>query len=404
METLLSRYLTQLTRCFCSVGFLLGFSMGSAQVPESSNYVEVHWENPKQLKSSDPHTSSALLHGKTLPNVTITLLTEQIQLFKDRFQPDPIPFKNAQIEKLPLTTGEDGLFSFEIRVPNGLYVIPITFDPENGTLSNGTTQFIYLQMGEGQPQILHNLEDFSDILFPRWTHSLSGGIGLNLLVYTKKAPAVPVDVKFQSFKVPSLHLEYLRQISQNWNLTTSLQYSPGDTSSGNRVSLDQGSYDWTIADLSTSYRRASWYLMLKKEKIEWRALGGIQFAFVPFLHTTQAGSTTQTIDTNLITFLSGGGGIDYYPSASWKYSAYSRLQYPVSAGNLFQISTPFSFDGSLEVTYFRDSSDFAYGLKWHGQWTQMNATEFDLWTSRSVISNIGLLYSAFLFRVYYKLN
>ncbi|MBK7842764.1 MAG: hypothetical protein IPJ71_03580 [Bdellovibrionales bacterium] len=183
-----------------------------------------------------------------------------------------------------------------------------------------------------------------------------------------------------------------------------MQYSPGDTSSGNRVSLDKDSYDWTLADLSTSYRRTSWYLMLKKEKIEWRALGGVQFAFVPFLHTNQAGSTTQTIDSNLITFLSGGGGIDYYPSASWKYSAYSRIQYPLSAGSLFQISTPFSFDGSLEVTYFRDNSDLAYGLKWHGQWTQMTATEFDLWTSRSVTSNVGLLYSAFLLRVYYKLN
>ncbi|MBK7842763.1 MAG: hypothetical protein IPJ71_03575 [Bdellovibrionales bacterium] len=202
METVPSRYLTKLTRCFCFVGFSLGCSVGLAQVTESSNYVEVHWEDPKLLKSPDPRTSAALLQGKTLPNVTITLLTEQVQLLKDRFHPDPIPFKNAQVDNLPLKTGEDGLFSFEIRVPNGLYVIPVTFEPEKGILSNGTTQFIYLQIGDGPPQILRNLDDFSDILFPRWTHYLSGGIGLNLLVYSKKAPAVPVDVKFQSFKVP----------------------------------------------------------------------------------------------------------------------------------------------------------------------------------------------------------
>lgn len=378
-----------------------------AAMLEISKGTKVNWFKPevhidKKDKEFEKQQKISFV-GEVKPGTRIYLLaTKVFQILPDGTKKN-ILLKEDQTTHLPGVSDRRGIFLFQLALMQGNYEVGVSFvDPDAQSMTAAKTYMLKVGLGRGKVDFGFSEEADADAFKAQFDY-FSGGLGLIYSVFNKQSD-VPTEIRFSSFKLPSLRLGYASTFKKfpEWRLDSSLFLGPGETKTGTRVNVRGGSYYWTILSADALYSKPDWTKQWKDYRIRYAIRGGPQMHMLPFLKSIEATTTDQEISQATFGSLGVGGHLDILTDSEFSYSAYLRMTLPFTLMSNTSISSPLSFDGSLGGIYRPEKSKWSYGLYWYGQWLQFKFSEFDKFANRSVDGKFDIMFSNIEFRTMYN--
>lgn len=362
--------------------------------------IDIHWYKPQAFPDAEKKSVRISLAGQAKQGTRIYLKSNEIKVLKTATDVRTKKLSKDDVKFLPSLTDQRGVFAFEMTLPPGNYQVAVAaVDPEAQSM-NAAKVYVLIMNVTMKGVDFGFVEEGSDLPFTPQSDYYSFGLGFNYTIFNKEVPSVPSEIRFSSFKIPSLRLGYAKTWNPSWRIHASLLAAPGETATGARIPVEKGTYLWTILSLDGIYSRDLWKFEWGNLKGRYGVRGGLQMHSVPFIRSMSATDNTQTVENiNYMTPVIGGH-VDLMTDYGLTYEAYLRLGLPVSQSNL-AMSESISFDGSVGARYRTKSSSWSYGLFWYGQWLKYKFTETDKFIGADVNGSSDILNSNIEFRLHY---
>jgi hypothetical protein len=188
---------------------------------------------------------------------------------------------------------------------------------------------------------------------------------------------IPSNLTFHSTKVPALFAKVSRIIKKNWQLQGTFNYSPGDTSSSEKINVVEDQYNWTFLSVNATYLSPNWKSTSEGYPSQFGVQGGFQYHLVPFI---QRSSSTDpqavSLTTNQVIMATLGAVYNVQVNRYWALETFLRYQLPVGSGSVFKVSPQLAFDGSVGAIY-KYSPQWRTGLFWYGQYQKYGFGEHE---------------------------
>jgi hypothetical protein len=385
---------------------LEGEKVTPAQLPEAlrkiRDQIRIRWYPPELFSKLDVANKGVSIAGETKPGTRVYLKSDEIFQFKADGAKVSRKLNPDDAKYLPGVVDLRGLFFFELYLPPGKYDIPVSFvDPRAPMLQAAKNYHLIINIKSDKVEFDYLIEGEDDPFSPISDY-FTFGLGGNLMVYNKAVPEIPAELRFSSFKVPSLRMGFGKSFSESWRMASYFLSAPGSTSNGSRVTVTNGNYNWPIlsADLIYSHKKWKW-LYHENYRIRWGLRMGLQSHLIPFMRAETQGSTVQTIRLASMQMLTVGTQFDILTNADISYEILMRFHFPMNTNDYFKVTNQMSFDGSMGALYRWPEQKWSLGLFWYGQWLKYSFTEYDQFVSREVQGTFNILYSNIEMRFIY---
>lgn len=363
--------------------------------------IQVNWFQPQGFPDREKKLVRVALVGQSKQGTRIYLKSNEIKELKTPTNIVTKKLTKDDVKFLPGLADQRGIFAFEVNLPPGNYQISVAVvDPEAQTMSAAKIYVLFLNVSYKGVEFGF-IEEGQDKPFVPQSDYYSFGMGFNYAVFNKEVPAVPSEIRFSSFKFPSLRLGYAKTWNPEWRIHAYLLAAPGETKTGTRIPVDGGSYLWTILSADGIYSRDPWKLEWGSYKVRYAVRGGLQVHSVPFIQSVSSLDNTQGISNISYTTPVVGGHVDLMTDGPISYEGYMRLGIPFIAQAGLKLSDSFLFDGSIGGRYRAKKSAWSYGVFWSGQWLKFKFNEDDKFVSSNVDGSFDILNSNLEFRIHY---
>lgn len=370
------------------------------------NNIQVRWFKPEvTIEKNDPNfekPQKISIAGETKAGTRIYLQSNRVFKVSPEGKKEKIVLKENQVNFLPGVADRRGIFLFQLNLTQGNYEVAVSMvDPEAQSMSAAKVYTLVLGLTQGRASLSQREEGGEDPFKAHFDY-FAAGLGLNYSVFNKTSD-VPSELRFSSFKFPSLRLGYATTFSQypDWRADASFLMAPGETKNGTRVNVQSGSYNWMILGGDALYSRPDWTKEWNGYRMRWAIRGGLQMHSLPFLTSVTTGITDQKVSMVNFNTVVAGGHIDILTDSEFSYAAQMRVAIPFLNFSNMNLRNPLSFDGSVGGIYRREESPWSYGLFWYGQWLQFNFNETDKFDNGSHSGKFDIMYSNIEFRTMY---
>lgn len=362
----------------------------------------VKWFQPQGVPSEDKKSVRITLAGQTKQRTRIYLKSNKILYLKKPTDRTMMELKSSDVKYLPSLADQRGIFGFEVNLPLGNYQIAVAaVDPDAQSMSAAKVFVLFLNVKLKNIEFGFIEEDDDLPFVPQSDYYAIGG-GINYSVFNKAVPSIPSEIRFSSFKIPSLRLGYAKTYNPEWRIHGSFLIAPGEATSGTRVPVDGGSYLWLILNGDGIYSRDPWKKEWGDYKIRYGLRGGLQYHVVPFIRSKWAADNTQNFLGVNYMAPTIGGHIDVMTGGVLSYEAYIKMNVPFIAYSSIKMSNSLAFDGSLGIRYRKKKEPWSYGLYWYGQWLRLSFKERDVFAGSNVSGTLDILQSNAEFRMMYQ--
>jgi len=329
-----------------------------------------------------------IIPGKTTPGARIFVNSKAVIVVSKSKKVGYLPTKKATAGKRVVKADKNGLFALELDLPNYDVQLPIGVVPPK---SRKVTRRYQLNLSVEKQKVRYtNLKVVSKS--PAYTkkYGIWLGTGFNYLRYEQKSSTINSNLLFQSFKGPSIFAKGWSWLSETWDVSATAKMSPGNTSSSETVSVTQGDYQWLIyAGEATYYPQGLRFDVFNSYKAQLAFRFGVQHHIVPFIARNSDSPNSAEIQTNEITMATGGFKFLIRRQSRVTYEIFMRYQYPVSAGDTFELTPEFSFDGSVGAIYDYNRN-WRFGIFWYGQWHEYRFKHEDAYRKANNIEPIDI--------------
>ena len=346
---------------------------------------------------------------KVVPSQPVSIdLSKEDALFKDSHKISKISSEELK-KNVTFTEAEEG-YDIEVLSKVGILQLPLQLKNKN----NGEVSFYDInlaikkekaEVGSFSEEELHLDDEKSeppkqsnlDLEDKKAWGKILFGVGYNYLRFNQNT-TTPYNslLTYESFDGPGFYIGLLKTINNHWDMSAEIKNAIGSTSSGQGASVRQGNYQWITSSIEGIYKSEPFKMPLKMinsdYQFQWTTRFGFQYHIVPFL--VRETNQLVNLETNELTFLTVGGGLQWHrPESLWSYETYFRVQYNVKTGSGFNISNPFSFDGS--VGFSREiTKKWSIGGFWYGQFQTFSVDGIqDSVSGNTVEGSISLFYS-----------
>lgn len=409
--------------------------------------LDIRFFRPEFMNRKRRGKEGLLMSGQTEPGIELSFLNSSLELYNEGTKSyNPVPLKKNDFTGLPMLTPASGKFSFGIFVTEGRYRLGFNFVDKKNAERYKKFYIEFKLFGsqldlivdddffkrQNEDAMIKKLKEEKDALQAEldrrdkedWREGkqaqvekknekpldlrelrnyFSASLGADFFLYSKSNSALPLDASFGSFSLPSYRLGTKRVLNPNWSVSGNIIISPGQISSGERIHVNNGSYNWMIFDVDGRYTRPSWRFQLgENQELVVGALGSLQYHSLPHMRSTNDINTDQTMDSSSSLAFGAGAYATYLVNPEWEANLKLRVNYFYTIDSKYKSSSPIAFDGSIGGVYKPPASPWAYGLYWSGAWLGMSVSEYDPYTKTQVQSNENLLYSNFEFRLFYQ--
>lgn len=373
----------------------------SDKVRSIRDAIEVVWFKPESVADEKAGTVRISFAGTTKPGTRVYLLSNEIETVKGD-KKEKMVLKPTELKYLPGLADPRGVFLFEMTLPPGNYEIPVSFvDPAAQSINAAKSFILLLNVSYKEVVFGFREMDGRDPFTPESDYYAFGG-GLNYAVYNKSSPEVPAEVRFSSFKIPSLRFGYAKTLDPKWRFNASLLFAPGETQNGSRVPVKGGSYIWTNLNADGIYSKETWKKTYGRYRVRYGVRTGLQLNSIPFLASTTKDDNTQSVQNVSMNYLSVGAQADIMTDDGFSYEVFMRAALPGLLMSSIDAKDLMSIDGSIGGMYFKKKSAWGYGLYWYGNWMKFSFSEKDAYSDKNVSGTSDILFSNLEFRVLYK--
>ncbi|HEY1078863.1 MAG TPA: hypothetical protein VGE46_02160 [Bdellovibrio sp.] len=363
--------------------------------------ININWYQPQGFPDTEKKIVRITVAGQAKQGTRIYLKSNEIKVLKSATETTTRKLSKDDVKFLPSLADQRGIFAFEMNLPPGNYQIGVSaVDPEAQSMNAAKVYILFLNVTYKKVDFGF-VEDGGEPPYTPASDYYSFGLGFNYAIFNKEVPSVPSEIRFSSFKFPSLRLGYAKTWNPQWRIHASLLAAPGETTAGTRIPVEKGTYLWTILSVDGIYSRDTWKFDWGSYKARYAIRGGLQVHSVPFIQSASAADNTQEV-TN-VSYMSPvvGGQLDLMTDYGLSYEVYMRLGIPFIAQSSLAMQDSLLFDGSLGARYRTKSSKWSYGVYWYGQWLKYKFKETDKFINGEVSGSSDILNSNIEFRLHY---
>lgn len=360
--------MNKLVSSFLFIGVLITTYAGQAQerkrnekVAPSKPLIE-KWYKPYYDPAANKKKPVIVISGQARPGLVIDRPNANIKFIRNK-KVRELSWKKVSVSEFPVTVRDDGYFEIRLRLPNGVVQIPL-----DQTLE-GRKQNIVIALSVDKKNIaMASKKPIEESPFVNSPRVVWGGLGYNYVRYEQSG------VYFESFKGPAFLLKGQYEFSPIWTFQSNLKSSPGSTVSSDKLTVQEGDYNWITFTADAIQMPEKWNGRLFGQNWKYGLRYGIQYHIVPFL--VEVATDTYSVTTNTLTMATLGGHVEVNRDRRIYYEGYLEYQYPLMSGSKFKIQPTFAFDGSVGMIY-RYKAHWRLGLFWYGQWHQYDYTSDD---------------------------
>ncbi|NQZ00994.1 MAG: hypothetical protein HRT45_10060 [Bdellovibrionales bacterium] len=357
--------------------------------------IKVKWYLPEIGQTKRKRRTRVIIPGKTEPGARLFVNSKAIIVVSKAKKVGYLPTKKSIAKRRVVKADKNGLFALELDLPNYDVQLPIGVVPPGG---RKVTRRYQLNLSVERERVRYtNLKVVSKS--PAYTKKIGlwFGTGFNYLRYNQTSSTIGSDLLFQTFKGPSYFGKGWLWLSETWDISGTAKMSPGNTSSSDSITVTQGDYEWYIfATEATYYPENLRFEMFQNYKAQLAFRFGVQYHLVPFIARSADSQTTAEIVQNEITMATAGFKFLIREQSRLTYEIFMRYQYPVSSGDVFEITPKFAFDGSLGIVYDY-GKNWRAGLFWYGQWHEYDFVHRDAYREANGIEPFDIEGSQSLF-------
>jgi hypothetical protein len=351
--------------------------------------VDVVWFSPEILKVESSNNLYILISGQiSRPTSGISVEENEIFYTSQSGEINKVSKKKLLGENIFVLKNDSRYFEIELFVMPGTYQIPFRFEFDD---IPGVSYSFAFDVTESEV-IIQGQKKQRSLRYSKKNQFWLGG-GLNLLRYKQRSVEVGSDVSFTSLQGPTVYAEYLRELSEKWQINFTAEYSPGSASEGSEIQVPEGDYSWKIFMGQASYK--FWHGSGYFGRAELKTMSGFQYHIVPFINRLSLSEVS--ILHNSLVMLTAGIGYSEQISLKWDFDVFMRYQYPLSSGSQFSIDPSFAFDGSIGLVRILTERS-RLGIYWFGQWHNYRYQNYDLFLNNEVRGEQDLFFSKFEIR------
>jgi hypothetical protein len=215
------------------------------------------------------------------------------------------------------------------------------------------------------------------------------GAGANF-IRTSQRNSTGSSIVFASFKLPTYYAKFKATFYKNWDALYTYKFATGATTSGDGITVNQGSFDWFTHTAELRWTPESWKAKIFKNTGQFSIRLGGQQHLVPYV--VREAVDIANVEENGVTMVSIGGQYNEVIAKNWEFEVFMRYQQPISTGDKFNIESSFAFDGSLGLIYGY-KSNWRWGLFWYGQQQGYDISSFDSVDQEQVTGQSNWFYS-----------
>ncbi len=383
------------------------FEEDEAPLPPPPEEISVEFYRPEIGDTKNSKRTRVMLSGKKKPNYSFWIGDKKIPFLTKDKKVKYLNLKAMLIGPANRKADKNGLFNFAFDFPHKN--IQLTLKIAKTPTSPSQSFQLNLNISSEEIKVTNQRHLKVSPLYAK-KYALWFGSGFNYLRYQQESSAIGSQLEFQTFKGPSFFGRGWWKINDQFDATFEAKMSPGSTTSSEAIQIAGGNYNWLIFALEGTYYRPQWtHILWKEYDSRWGVRFGLQHHLVPFISRTGASETEAEVVTNSITMFTLGFQNNIDISTRWAFEWFMRYQYPLTAGNVFQLKPKFGFDGSLGIIRALKHS-WKLGLFWYGQWHDYNFTHQDRYLinqgnpSPEIAGHQSLFFSNIELRAGYEFN
>ena len=339
----------------------------------------VEWYQPELGVTDKKKRTRVIISGKTIPNSYVYVNSKVIPVVVKTKAGPKIKYLrtmsalatdvNEKTKKKAryVKSDGDGYYSLPLDLPNFNVQLPVKIRPPKKSEFKPKAFQLNLKVQAQQVEVA-NLKDLKINPFSKKDWALWFGVGYNFLQFEQASPTIQADLAYDSFKAPAIFFRLWNNLTDSFDINFEYKVSPGNVSSNEDLTVTSGSYDWSIITLEAEYSPKSWQnKTLLGFATDYAVKVGFQQHTVPFIRRVQdSPSQIAEIATNDILMATLGGQLNVKVGARWIYEVFMRYQLPMTNGDVFDLTSSFTFDGSVGAIY-KLNRNWRIGGFWYGQ-------------------------------------